>query len=311
MWRAVCVTVGLMSALLPSTSRAEWRREPNSIAWLRGGAEVWRFVFDPREGKPHFAVLAPAGTNLVAAHPEDHVWHYGLWFSWKLINGVNYWEELGSPPLAEGATRWAAPEIATQPDGAATIRLGVSYVRADGRVELSETRELRLSAPAADGGFSIGWSAHFVAGEAGAVIDRTPMPGEPGGQVNGGYGGLGLRLPATAERLTMTTPGGPVLRFDNERARPFAAVLGCNLATGSQPLGGVAIINLAPGTGVAEAIPWYVVSSPKMRFVCAAILAPQSLTLGPGATLDLRYRILVRPAVWTPEALREVVSTSE
>lgn len=308
MWRAVCVSVGLMSVLSPSASRAEWRREPNSIAWCRGGAEAWRFVFDPAEGKPHFAVLAPGGVNLVAAHPENHVWHYGLWFSWKLINGVNYWEELGTPPRAEGETRWTAPEIATQPEGAATIRLRVSHGRDDGRVEFSETRELRLSAPAPDGSFAIDWSAHFVAGDSTVVLDRTPMPGEPGGQVNGGYGGLGLRLAITAERPALVTPGGVVTRFENERARPHAAALGCNLAVAGQPLGSVAIINLVPASGAAEAIPWYVANTPAMRFVCAAILAPRPLTLEPGATLDLRYRILVRPIAWTPEALRAAVA---
>lgn len=297
-----------MNAPTPSNPRAAWRREPNSIAWCRGVAEAWRFVFDPRAGKPHFAVLAPAGANLVATRPEDHSWHYGLWFSWKLINGVNYWEELGTPARPEGATRWTAPEIVTAPEGAATIRLAVRYQRADGRVELTEARELRVSAPAADGGFTIEWAARFVAGEAGAVLDRTPMPGEPGGQVNGGYGGLGLRLAATGVRPALVTPAGAVTQFAHERARPHAAALACNLAAGGRVPGGVAIVNLAPETGAAVGIPWYAVIGDGMRFVCAALLAPRPLTLAPGATLELRYRILVRPGAWTPETLRAVVA---
>lgn len=268
-------------------------------------------MFDPVAGKPHFAVLAPGGTNLVAIRPEDHVWHYGLWFSWKLVNGVNYWEELGAPPRAEGATRWSAPEIATQPDGAATIRLEVRYVRPDGHVELTETREVRIAPPAADGGFSIDWRAHFVVGDAPVVLDRTPMPGEPGGQVNGGYGGLGLRLPTAGETLELVTPDGVVTRFAHERARPSAAALGCNLSVGGQALGGVAMLNLEPATGAAKPIPWYAVNAPGMRFVCAALLAPQPLSLEAGATLDLCYRILVRPTAWTPEALRAAVENRD
>ena len=29
---------------------------------------------------------------MTADRPPDHIWHHGLWFSWKFINKVNYWE---------------------------------------------------------------------------------------------------------------------------------------------------------------------------------------------------------------------------
>ena len=39
--------------------------------------------------------------------------------------------------------------------------------------------------------------------------------------------------------------------------------------------------------------------------MCAAILAPAVRTIPAGGTMDLRYRVAVRRAAWTPDALGE------
>lgn len=287
-------------------ARADWERTATALAWRRDTATVWKFSFDPQDGKPHFASLTTGGTELAVVRPADHIWHYGLWFSWKFINGVNYWEE-DAAHRAEGATRWTPPQIETAPDGAATIRLALTYARPDGRVDLTEERTVRLSAPDADGAYRIDWTAHFVAGAAGAVLDRTPLPGEPGGKVHGGYGGLGLRLPSAPLVMTVLTPAGPVAPFESERARPQAAALACNFSTAGRDLGGVALLAVPPTPGAAGEVPWYVVNGDTMRFACAALLAPKPLALAPGAPLALHYRILVRPSGWTAESLGAAV----
>lgn len=303
--RAILAMVALMGAFAASSSPAAWRRDDTSLAWTtRDGHVLWSFSFDPRHGKPHFATLAPGGVNLVQVQPGDHLWHYGLWFSWKFINGVNYWEETGPGGRAVGATRWLPPAIETDVAGNATIRLELTYVNPSGHVELTEQRVLRLSAPDSAGGFVIDWAARFVVGREAVVLDRTPMPGEPGGQVNGGYGGLGLRLAAAPLTTTVLTPAGAIDHFESDRARPRAAAVACNFAHASQVRGGVAIVNVAPAP--AE-IPWYVVNGEPMRFVCAAILAPQPLALAPGASHELHYRIAVQAGAWTPASLQALV----
>ncbi len=45
----------VLCLVLASSLRAEWQREFGSLAWTRDGAVVWKFSFDPKEGKPHFA----------------------------------------------------------------------------------------------------------------------------------------------------------------------------------------------------------------------------------------------------------------
>jgi hypothetical protein len=292
----------LLSISVAQTARAAWQRDDTSIAWREGTNVVWRFSFDPQKGKTFFDPLTVGGTALTNFKPEDHPWHYGLWFSWKYINKANYWEENRQTGKAEGATRWDPPAIETQPDGSAVIKLEVTYTHPSGRVDLSERRELRVSAPQADGSYAIDWRADFTAGPEGAVLDRTPMPDEPNGQYNGGYAGLGLRMAAPPLTFSVVCSTGRVDRFVQQRARPFAPAVAFNFADQGREMGGIAIFS-DPATA-GENAPWYIVNSPQMRFACAAILAPKIMTLKPGEELKLRYRIAVRPGAWTPELLQ-------
>jgi len=293
----------LILFVVPLT-RADWQRDNATIAWQNGSEPVWKFSFDPKVGKPFFHPLTVGdGPSLTNFRPDDHPWHYGLWFSWKYINHVNYWEIDRATGRAEGETRWGAPSIETRADGGATIRLELSYIHPSGRVEMTESRELRISAPAADGSYAIDWRARFTAGKEGALLDRTPMPGEPGGKVNGGYAGLAVRMASAPLVMSVVSTAGPVTRFEDDRARPAAAAVACNFTEGAKQVGGLAILSDPANAG--DSPPWYVIRSPQAHFdfVCAAILAPKPIRVAPGGRLDLHYRIALRRVAWTPEAL--------
>lgn len=302
-----CVAV-IVVATSVGGMRAAWQRDEASLAWVKDGKVVWRFSFDPAKGKPFFhPVTVAGGRALTNFQPTDHPWHYGLWFSWKYINGANYWEENRETGRAQGATRWTTPEIETQDDGGATIRMDVSYVHPGGAVDMTEKRLLEISAPAADGSYSIDWRADFTAGGSGAVLNRTPMPGEPDGQVNGGYAGLSARLASVPVMMDVVTPDGPVTNFEHDRARPGAAAVGCNFSEEGKPVGSLAIWS-APAN-LREQAPWYLINAANgFRFACAAILAPKIRTLPPGAEWKLHYRIAVQPEPWTPESLAAAVA---
>jgi len=71
-----------------------WSRTDTSLALRHNDRSVWRLVFDPAKPKSWFHPLSTVdGEVLTAFEPADHPWHRGLWWSWKLINGINYWEE--------------------------------------------------------------------------------------------------------------------------------------------------------------------------------------------------------------------------
>ncbi|HEV8378205.1 MAG TPA: DUF6807 family protein, partial [Tepidisphaeraceae bacterium] len=66
-----------------------------SIALIDPNREltVWKYVYGGKP-KPFFHPLStPAGHCLSIFEPHDHPWHRGLWFTIKLINGENFWEE--------------------------------------------------------------------------------------------------------------------------------------------------------------------------------------------------------------------------
>lgn len=293
----------LTLALFPSGAFAEWQRDDSSLAWVDGPNVFWCFSYDPGRGKPFFHPLAPGGeAPLTNFRPADHPWHYALWFSWKYINHpddgtqVNYWEE-NSAGNAQGRTRWERPTMATEPDGRATIRLELSYVNPAGGTDLTEIRELGVSAPAADGGFSIDWVARFTAGDRDLVLDRTPMPGEPGGQVNGGYAGLSARMAPLPVTMSVVTTTGPVEQFVRNRARPNAGAVACNFTEGSRDLGSLAFFSDPANAGTDA--PWYIIDSRQMPFICQALLAPQPRAVPAKSGFTLRYRICVRPKAWT------------
>jgi hypothetical protein len=294
--------------LAASPVRADWQRTDTTVAWTAKGKVVWQFSFDPAKGKAFFhPVTVGGGPSLTNFKPVDHPWHYALWFSWKYINGVNYWEEDRQTGRANGKTSWASPQIATRADGSATIRLNVSYTHPTGRADLTEVRTLAVSAPDESGKYTIDWSADFTAGPEGAELARTPMPGEPGGQVNGGYAGLSVRLAAAPLAIAMVTTESAVKEFVKGRARPNSPAVGCNLSDAGRSVGAIALLS-AP-ENIAPNSPWYLIDSNEMRFACAAVLAPQVRKLPPQGAWKMRYRIVVGPEAWTPASLREALAS--
>jgi hypothetical protein len=301
----------LLSLLAALPGRADWRRDEHSIAWTDGSGSVWKFSFDPAAGKPFFHPVRPVGgpLSLTNFKPKDHPWHYGMWFSWKYINHVNYWEEDLKTGEAQGKTRWTTPAITTRSDGEAVIQLRLRYINPSGQVEMTEERKIAVSAPDARGGYTIDWNGRFIAGPNGALLDRTPMPNEPGGKVNGGYAGLAVRMPSVPVRMKVVTTHGAVAQFVEDRARPFSPAVGCNFEQNNQPVGGLAILS-SPQNLAGEA-PWYLIDADSsnafpdgFRFACAAVLAPHVLQLPPGGHLALSYRMVVAAGSWTPASLQ-------
>ena len=299
----------LLLGLFQATVLGDWQRDDKSLAWVSDTKVFWQFSFDPNKGKPFFHPLAPGGnTSLTNFRPADHPWHYALWFSWKYIDHpndvehVNYWEE-NSAGNAQGKTRWDTPTIETQTDGRATIRMNLSYVNPSGGTEMTEQRDLQVSAPAEDGSFSIDWLARFTVGDRDIVLDRTPMLGEPRGQVNGGYAGLSVRMIPLPVAMSVVTTAGPVERFVSNRARPNAMAVACNFNEDSRDVGSLAIFS--DPTNNDGDTPWYIIDSRQMPFICQALLAPKPLSKPAHDKFTLSYRIVVKPKAWTQAELEK------
>ncbi|MFO7733533.1 MAG: DUF6807 family protein [Candidatus Aminicenantes bacterium] len=291
-----------------SAGAPEWRFERvdgESLALAGPSGVVWRFNCSPELDVPYFHPLATLdGRILTADRPTDHVWHHGLWFSWKFIDGVNYWEIDRATGRPAGRTSWRDVDIATGDDGgSARISLSLFYRPAGEGEEaavLREERTIAVAAPDAEGVTAIDWAGTFTAVRD-IVLDRTPLPGEPGGQIWGGYAGLSARLADGLADRRPVTSDGPVVEMPDDRYRGRHAALDYSFLIGGQPAG-VAVIDHPENPG--SPTPWYVIRSDEMSFLTPAVICYGPMALRAGETITLRYRVFVHTGRWDAARLR-------
>ena len=304
-WAVFCFALAM--GLPAAHAQFQWRQTEDSLGLANGEKVVWQLHFKKEEGKPYFHPVNLAdGTTLTLLRPPDHPWHRGLWFSWKLINGVNYWEEDKNTGLSEGLTELVKVATRVNPDFSATVNLDLSYHPPGKAPVMTEKRVLSISAPDSKGNYSIDWDCVFTAGAEDLKLDRT-VPYH----WSGGYAGLGLRMPAGLKNWTFTSSEGIVGATNNygKSARWLDFSKGGGVAMFDNPQ------NLRYPT------PWY--PNTNMPWLTPAPLFNEPYLLAAGKTLHLRYRVLVHSenldkaameARWTqwcatPKAKRVLVYT--
>lgn len=275
-----------------------------SIALIGPAGVLWRFHNSYKIDQPYFHPLNTLdGRTLTADRPADHPWHHGLWFSWKFINGVNFWEHDAATGRPAGRT-FRNGEINILGGELTHMLIGLDYGPGeDDEYDpvLREERRIAVIAPDAEGTVTIDWYGKFTAVRD-VVLDRTPLPGEPGGQIWGGYSGLSARLAdGLAERIIMTSDG-PVLEMPDDRYRGRHTAMDYSGLVDGEPAG-IAIVDHPANP--RSPTPWYVVRSEVMSFFTPAVLCYGPMSLRPGESFILRYRILVHPGRWDAARLRK------
>jgi len=94
---------------------------------------------------------------------QDHPWHRALWFSWKFINGVNYWEPNAQNGTLDGRTEWSDLQPESGRTSLARLSIEITYRPADGTPVLKERRVIAIAPPAQDGSYSMDWQMTFTA----------------------------------------------------------------------------------------------------------------------------------------------------
>jgi hypothetical protein len=310
-----CLIVSAMAAFLgPASCRGasgaqagtatqfQWQRQPGSAALLHHGRVVWQFNHGTNATKPFFhPVTLLDGPVLTWDRPPDHPWHHALWFSWKFINRVNYWEEDPKTGVSQGQTRWREPQIETRPDFSARIVMDLSYQPANGQPVLTEHRVVEISPPDNGDTCHQDWTMTFTAADKDVVFDRTPLPGEPGGQPWGGYAGLSVRFAKELQDARALTPNGQV-EFAGGRYRGRAAAMDyTGVFEGREA--GIAILDSA--ANINSPSPWYAICDSSMRYFSPAVIQNKPRTLKAGRSFTLRYRVVIHPGRWSPEQLRQ------
>jgi hypothetical protein len=274
----------------PSPSPAEapiqklsWVQDNDSLTLRNGEKTVWRLVTDAKQAKTYFHPLATVdGEVLTGFEPADHPWHRGLWWSWKFINGLNYWEEDPVTHASQGVTELTRATAKPGTDFAAQAELCFSYHPPHQPAVMTETRQLSIGRPDADGLYRIDWTSEFTAGDAAVKLDRT-LPAHLGGVSYGGYAGLSLRLASGLKGWALRSSGDKI-------HKPGGKGQPARWADLSGPAAGITIFD-HPGN--YRPSPWYLYDTAPCLFLSPAILFNEPIELAPKKSLKLCYRVLV------------------
>jgi hypothetical protein len=294
---------------LAGAADLRWERGASSVALVAGGKTVWQFRHGDDVAKPMFHPLALTdGTVLTWDSPPDHPWHHALWFAWKYINHVNYWEEArpdaGAKPSQEkrGTTTWDSGRITPRDDFSASIVLNLSYHEPGQPPVLRERRVIEVSRPNAAGVYHLDWTMTFTAADHDVALDRTPVIGDPGGVVYGGYAGLSIRFAKDfAAAGTVTTKAADAAA--SQRTGLFCesgstAVDFNGVVSGREA--GVALLDHP--SNLHSPTPWYLIIQPQnqwpFHFAEAAVIYYKPHVLKAGESVTLRYRVVVHPGRW-------------
>ncbi len=267
----------------------EWNETDTTFTLLNHNEIVWQFNYNDRFQRPYFHPLTVNNTTITCVSPPDHPWHLGMWFCWKYINGLNYWEYLNDNRSAktgyksEGATEIIGSKIIRNPDFSSDINLQINYHPLKGETVLKEERNYHVSVPAKDGSYFIREDHLFKVLADSVVLDRTPVSIK-GGRVQGGYAGLSVRF-----NQDFTSPE---LRSSSDSAQCAKCswqYYGFQSLTGKKV--GITIEQDPQYTPPTSS--WYIINDPLIPFFyySPACIFDHKVTMKKGETLRLRYTI--------------------
>jgi type 1 glutamine amidotransferase len=273
-------------------SNYSWNQSDTTFSLRNNSDIVWQYNFNNRLGKPYFHPVLAENSTLTCVSPPDHPWHLGLWFSWKFINGINYWEYLDDFKTdktgyrSAGITDLHSISIIRNPDYSANIKMELQYHQAEEDVILTENRNLNISAPFPDGSYYIDYENTFSSRIDEVVLDRTPIEGEPEGMSWGGYAGLSIRF-----SQDLTSPEIIVPDETGNRKKQNWLHMGFNTLNGESA--GLCILQNPEFTTPSSS--WYLINNPDIPFYyfSPAVLYDGKIILKKDDVLRLKYRVWV------------------
>ena len=269
-------------------------KSDTTVALKRGSHILWQFNYNNRYGRPYFHPLNTSNSTITCADPPDHPWHLGLWFCWKYINEINYWEYLDDFKTertgyrSAGITEINDISIKNNDDNSAVIEMDISYHPYGGENVMTEKSLISISAPSDNGSYFIDYDNSYTAVSDEVVLDRTPVQTEPGGRTWGGYAGLSVRFSQDFTDPFIIASDDSV---DYKKNR--WVYMGFNTLTGDKA--GISIIHDPRFTTTNTS--WYIIRTPEIPFFyySPAVLYDGKIILKKGERLHLKYRVWIIP----------------
>ena len=269
-----------------------WMQTDTSLSLLNRGIVVWQYNFNNRFGKPYFHPICTQNSTLTCVSPPDHPWHLGLWFSWKFINKINYWEYLPNfnsdktGYRSEGKTIQKNISIEKKSNFSSVITQELQYQGTEMEPVLSESRTTIISSPLPNGSYYIDFDYVFIALAEKVILDRTPTENEPDGKSWGGYAGLSIRF---NQGYTMSE----VIKDNESEQTDKWQYMGFNTLSGKRA--GICIFQHPEFSSKTSR--WYTINNPEIPFYyfSPAALYEGSIMLLKGEKLNFKYRVWILP----------------
>jgi hypothetical protein len=283
------------------TPSYRWKTGKESLSLLADGKAVYTYQFAAEGGYPYIHPISlPGGPVMSALAPADHLWHRGLWFSWKFLNSVNYWEfPQNRPNQPDGRTAVVGPAAVFTTETTATIRLRLEYSKA--QAVLAEERIVVASRPRHDRSYTIDWTSKFTAKNQDVVFERTPPREAPWG----GYGGLGFRACKSMREFRAIDSEGRAGRAQahGKQARwmDFSGDFG---EKDEKPTAaGMAIFDHP--SNPRHPTHWYLSDNADLPYFGPALLFAEPMTLKARESFTIKYRILIHRGLGDKAALEK------
>jgi hypothetical protein len=252
---------------------------------LPGGASgSYRYAADLARPCLH-PLVTPAGHTVTAFEPADHLWHRGVWFTIKFVNGVNFWEENG-PAVGRQVTA-AVPSVARDDAGRLVIAHELRWTSDSTGDVLRETRQLGVhQMAAADRSplLVVEWRSDLLALQD-LLLDRTPYT------TWGGYGGFTFRGAEGMRDLRAILPDGASETAVVAHAADWVVIEGTT-AGGARVSVGLGGHDSNPRSRPGPEA-WYGKAVPEYVFMNASFLFHAARHVARGETLSFRYVCVV------------------
>lgn len=281
-----------------------WKVEPNKALELHGAKGLlWRLNFAKDLNKFYFHPLRTVdGKDLTSLAPKDHIWHYGLWFAWKKINNVNYWEIPKGQKYSRGRTMITKVEVINKTAEAAHVRLQLKYRPGEQAKDVAtEIVNITIGTPRSDGSYVIDWS-----------MATTALTDLDFGRTLG-YGGLSYRAAVEMRDPVLLSENGKEQLIDQKKIMWVAEPSRWLDLSGLNQGAPVGLTIFDHPSNPRSPSRWFLVNGlvgPKQAqwsffYSNASLIAKTPYALKQGETLHLHYRILVHSGWGKSEGLNK------
>ena len=235
-------------------------------------------------------LTTPAGHRLSGFQMSDHLWHRGLWFAIKFINGTNFWEE--HEPFGV-QIHTCEPVVELLSETSARVNAQVDWTSAATGVVFKESRTISQHQIAADTA-AVDWSCTLHA-MADLTLDRTPYT------TWGGYGGLILRTTREFHKAQLLLPNGEQAQGLAGQTADWVVMNGL-MDNGPNVKTAFAFIDHPANPRSPSA--WYAKTGPEVNFINAAFLFAEPMEVTKGSTLTFNYSVLLKDGHWTTDEFK-------